>query len=129
MKALSLPGETSVPAILKPYCHLLHRVNMPYTFNVSIAIPEGYQLADVAVNPHEKGPASCSNSSEEHGYIVRFFVEPAAGAPATVKYFTFNDIFPGVEPSCDYKASAEAVLQDMIKGKTVIRTIDADSYG
>lgn len=117
-----------------PFCHLYNPGGPNrYHMDLAVLVPKGkeiYQI-DVPNNHMDDSDNNCCNSDPDrlYRYDVRMRDHVDPNHPAETKTYRFPAVFSGDDPSCKDKLAVRIVVDGEEKGKTVIRTKDADSYG
>ena len=115
-----------------PFCHLYHpTTSTEYRMDLAVLVPQGREVYQIDVPAsHENNENTCCGEPTERLFliVVRMRDHADPNHPAETKTYRFQSFFNGEGPSCHNKIGVRIVTDDNEAGKTVIRTIDADSY-
>lgn len=131
------PGDYEDPNPVEgiPYCHLFNPTSPSrYIMQLVILVPKGKEVFQIDVPSEDEYTTSrntCCDVPSESLYqiVVNMRDHSDPNHPAETKVYIFDPFFEGNDPSCHDKIGVRVVVDGDEKGKTVIRTIDADSYG
>lgn len=117
-----------------PYCHLFNpKSPNQYLMDLALAIPTGEEVTSISVpgNPIIDTTNTCCGEPEDLLYYYDIAIDDAQDPtkPAEMLFYRFSPVFVGIPESCNVKVEVRVSKGGTKKGTTVIRTIDADSYG